>query len=78
VENVFPISLLAPGELAEVISIVGLPDRARRLEEIGLRRGVRVEMIQNGSPAIVRVNGCKLCIRATDEAQVMVRMGHVA
>jgi Fe2+ transport system protein FeoA len=74
-KHLIPLASLAAGESAEIHSVVGKTDRTRRLEEIGLRQGARVEMLQSGSPSIVRVNGCKLCFRDSSEAQVFVRTG---
>ena len=70
--------MIARGETAEVTDLVGSPDYVHRLEELGLRRGVRVEMVQSGSPFIIRLAGNKLCIREGDCFGVLVQRSEVA
>ena len=55
--------------------VVGQPEQVHRLEELGLRGGTTVEMVQNGSPCIIRLAGHKLCFRADDMLHVLVRRG---
>ncbi len=75
VQELIPLSLLPSGQLAEVDQIVGQPDQVHRLEELGLRGGASIEMVQSGSPCIVRLAGHKLCFRADDLLSVLVRRG---
>ena len=75
VDDLIPLSLLAAGQRAQVSAIAGLPDQVQRLEEMGLRGGSEVEMLQPGSPCIVRVGGQKLCFRSDDLLSVLVRPG---
>jgi len=70
-----PLNLLRPGETADVGHVGGGSDEVHRLQEMGLRGGARVEMIQNGSPCIIRLAGQKLCLRADELLQVLVRPG---
>jgi ferrous iron transport protein A len=67
-----PISQLQRGEVAEIAQIVGAPDQVRRLEELGLRGGVRLEIVRGGSPCIVRVAGSTLCFRHDELVRVLV------
>ena len=71
--DLIPLSLLAPGQLAQVGQVSGRPDEIHRLEELGLRGGAAVEMVQSGSPCIIRLAGQKLCFRADDLLRVLVR-----
>ena len=73
-----PLGLLARGQWAEVTDLVGAPDFIHRLEELGLRRGTCVEMVQSGSPYIIRLAGNKLCIRDGDVFGVLVQRRHSA
>ena len=57
----------------QVGQLVGAPDQVRRLEELGLRAGARLEMIRSGAPCIIRVDGSKLCFRNDDSLRVLVR-----
>ena len=55
--------------------VSGRLEEIHRLEELGLRGGVAIEMVQSGSPCIIRLAGQKLCIRADELVSVMVRRG---
>jgi Fe2+ transport system protein FeoA len=70
--QLIPITLLRPGEVAEVRQVVGRPHEVRRLEELGLRDGCVLEMIRGGSPCIVRVGGSTLCLRNGARLSVLV------
>ena len=75
VNELIPLNLLAPGQLAHVGHVSGQPDLIHRLEELGLRGGVTIEMVQAGSPCIIRLAGQKLCFRADELLRVLVRRG---
>jgi Fe2+ transport system protein FeoA len=70
--ELLPISALLPGQWAEVRQVVGRPEQTRRLEELGVRAGVSLELVQGGSPCIVRVGGTKLCFRDGEMCSVLV------
>jgi ferrous iron transport protein A len=70
--NSIPITQLRRGEVAEIAQILGTPEQVRRLEELGLRGGVRLEIVRGGSPCIVRVGGTKLCFRHDELLRVLV------
>lgn len=73
--ELLPLTLLSPGQLATVGQLVGRPDEVHRLEELGLREGTPIEMLQPGSPCIVRLGGNKLCFRGDEATHVLVRLG---
>ena len=66
------------GQTAEVGVVMGQPEAVHRLEEIGLSGGTKVEMLQPGSPCIIRLAGHKLCFRADELLSVLVRTGDFA
>jgi Fe2+ transport system protein FeoA len=70
--ELLPISALLPGQRAEVRQVVGRPEQTRRLEELGLRAGASLELVQSGSPCIIRVAGTKLCLRDGESCSVLV------
>lgn len=70
--DLIPMTQLQSGRKAAVGAVLGLPDAVHRLEELGLRQGAVVEMIQTGSPCIVRLGGHKLCFRADELISVLV------
>lgn len=67
-----PLMLLAAGQTARIDQLLGLPDQVHRLEELGLRTGAVVEMLQPGAPCIVRLAGHRLCFRADELTQILV------
>jgi ferrous iron transport protein A len=67
-----PITALHRGEVAEIAQLIGSPEHIRRLEELGLRDGARLEIIRAGSPCIVRVAGTTLCFREDELLRVLV------
>lgn len=75
VHELIPLNLLAPGQHAHVSQVLGVDAHVHRLEELGLRGGVAVEMVQGGSPCIIRLDGQKLCLRADELVSVLVRVG---
>lgn len=76
--DLIPLRYLAPGQVALVDRICGQPEAVHRLEELGLRSGTEIEMVQSGSPCIIRVAGSKLCFRDCDLLSVLVRPGAFA
>ena len=66
------IAALRPGQIAEVRQIAGRMEQIRRLEELGVRDGVIVEVVRAGTPCIIRVGGTRLCFRDGELCSVMV------
>lgn len=75
IHNLIPLSSLTAGECAHIDQITGRRDEVHRLEELGLRGGAMIEMVQSGSPCIIRLAGQKLCFRADELLSVLVRYG---
>jgi len=76
--DLLPLTLLRPGQIARIDQLVGDSDAVCRLNEMGLRVGDHVEMVQSGSPCIVRLRGHQLCLRDGNLFQVLVRTKDVA
>jgi Fe2+ transport system protein FeoA len=76
--DVMPLDCLAAGARGEIVEIVGRTDCVQRLREMGLRDGVRFEIVQSGSPCILRVNGQRLCFRDCETMGVLVRTAEAA
>ncbi len=74
VDCLLPLTALRVGETALVVRVLGDSRCVDHLREVGLRPGVEVEMVQPGSPCIVRLEGQKLCLRADELASVMVTL----
>lgn len=73
--EIIPLHMLSRGEVAEIDQLVGLTHEVHRLEELGLRSGVLVEMLQPGSPCIVGLAGHRLCFRENNSVGILVRAG---
>ena len=73
-----PLSALLPGECGQIDQLLGRNEDVHRLQELGLRLGTAVEMVQAGSPCIVKLGGTKLCFRGCEATSVLVRLGDVA
>lgn len=70
---IIPLHSLHTGEIALVESICGDPAHVHRLRELGLRDGQPIEMLQSGTPCIIRIDGQRLCFRADEVTSVLVR-----
>ena len=71
--NLIPLHVLRAGECGTVVDVLGPPEQVHRLQELGLRNGVDIEMVQSGEPCIVRLFGQTLCFRADRLLRVVVR-----
>ena len=69
---------MSRGEFAEIDQLVGQADAVHRLEELGFRSGVVIEMLQPGTPCIVGLGGQRLCFRRNDAVGVLVRIGEAS
>jgi ferrous iron transport protein A len=73
-----PLGSLRRGEVANVSQLVGVPEHVRRIEELGLRCGARIEILRGGSPCIVRVDGAMLCFRDDEQVRILVSPRKIA
>ncbi len=71
-KQVLPLQRLAAGREARIAKVAGSAEHVRRLAEFGLRDGAEIEMFRPGNPCIIRLGGCKVCLRADDALRVMV------
>jgi Fe2+ transport system protein FeoA len=71
--ELIPLSLLQRGGRARVAEVVGSVELVQRMREMGVSQGAELEMVQPGSPCIVRFGEQKLCIRSDDVLGVLVR-----
>ncbi len=67
------LGLLTAGQSATVETVLGRTDDAHRLQEIGLRSGARVQMIQPGNPCMVRLGDQRLGLRSDALSTILVR-----
>ena len=71
--DMIPLRSLPPGQTGQVGEVLGDPRHVHRLHELGLHQGSTVEMIQSGTPCIIRMSGNKLCFRDNNALNVLVR-----
>jgi Fe2+ transport system protein FeoA len=72
----FPLSAMTPGSEAVIVSLDAAGPIGRRLQDLGLLPGTRVQLIRRaplGDPSIYELRGYRLCLRRSECAQVMVR-----
>ena len=72
-EQLIPLRFLARGQSAEIGELIGQPDQIQRLRELGIHSGAQIEMVQPGSPCIVRLDAQRLCFRESDLIGILVR-----
>jgi Fe2+ transport system protein FeoA len=77
-ETVLPLEFLQSGDWAEVEHVLGEPAWVGRMAEMGLRTGCRLQVLQPGSPCLLNVGGCRLCLRGECLMQILVRPLRVA
>jgi ferrous iron transport protein A len=68
-----PLELLGCGEWADVAEVSGEPAWVGRMAELGVRSGSRLQMLQRGSPCLLRIDGARLSLRSDHATQILVR-----
>lgn len=71
--DLVPLCQLSAGATAIVAAVLGCTDHVHRLNEMGLRNGAPIEMVQPGSPCILRLGCQKLGFRADELMSVLVK-----
>jgi Fe2+ transport system protein FeoA len=72
--QVLPLHLLYPGQFGRVCDVSGNSAMVGRLDEMGLREGVQVRMVQSGEPCIVAFEDHRLTFRGEEEVSVFVEV----
>ncbi|MGB0619500.1 MAG: FeoA family protein [Myxococcota bacterium] len=63
------------GESVLVVAVDGADAIARRLDDLGLREGVEVEVLRRaplGDPTVYELHGYQLCLRQSESGRVRV------
>ncbi len=68
-----PLDMLRSGDVGEIEEVSGQAAWIGRLAELGIRQGCRIRVVQAGSPCLLDVGGCKLCLRGGECSQILVR-----
>jgi len=74
VSQLLPLQFLSTGESGRVRDLHGNARLISRLEEMGLRPGAHVRMVQPGEPCIVALDHQRLSLRGEEEAMVLVEL----
>jgi ferrous iron transport protein A len=74
VTRIVPLHLLEAGETGCIIDVDGEARLVQRLDEMGLRRGTNVRVIQPGDPCIVAFDHQRLSFRGEGEAIILVEV----
>jgi ferrous iron transport protein A len=72
-EALLPLDCLPSGQWADVAEVFGEPSWVSRMAELGIRNGCRLQMVQGGSPCMLQIAGCRLCLRSDAASQILVR-----
>lgn len=75
--DTFPLQMLPAGQRARVDQLLGRPDEIHRLQELGIRVGTPIEVLQSGATCIVKLDGARMAFRDHDGCRVLVRLGEV-
>ena len=67
-----PLDMLRAGDWADVAAVSGEASWVHRLAELGIREGCRLQVVQAGSPCLLQVSNCKLCLRGCESSQILV------
>jgi ferrous iron transport protein A len=73
--DTLPLSFLPTGQCGRIDQLVGRPDEIHRLQELGMRIGTPIEMLQSGATCIVKLDGTRLAFRDHDGCRVLVKIG---
>jgi Fe2+ transport system protein FeoA len=76
--DLLPLQMLPAGSCGQIGQLLGSADEVQRLQELGMRVGSQVEMIQGGSPCIVKLGNTKLCFRDNEAFGVLVQIDDAA
>jgi ferrous iron transport protein A len=72
-EGILPLEFVPTGNWAEVEEVSGEQTWVGRMAELGLRVGCRLQVIRQGSPCLLRLEGCRLSLRRDAGRQIFVR-----
>jgi ferrous iron transport protein A len=73
--NTETLDQIPKGRVVHVVGVVGDDPIARRLNDLGIRKGVQIQVIRRaplGDPTVFELCGYQLCLRQTESARVQV------
>jgi len=71
VSESMPLELLNCNEWADVTDVQGEPAWVGRMQELGVREGSRLKVLQKGSPCLLQIGESRLSVRS--DLRIFVR-----
>ncbi len=71
--TLLPLERLKRGESGTVADVSGNQQWVCRLQEMGVRAGVRLTVLQTGSPTLLQIGSGRLSLRLGDAIRILVR-----
>ena len=72
-QMLLPLELVQSGGWAQVEDIAGHPSWVSRLAELGVRVGIRLQVLRQGKPCLLQIGGCRLSLRDESGTHILVR-----
>lgn len=75
-QKMIPLSRVPEGRAARVVRLLTTGEMRRRLQDIGLRQGTKIECLQKspaGDPVAYYVRGAVIALRSEDSDHIMVQ-----
>lgn len=73
--NTETLDQIPKGQFVHVVGVVGDDPITRRLNDLGIRKGVEIQVIRRaplGDPTVFELCGYQLCLRRTESMRVQV------
>jgi ferrous iron transport protein A len=73
--NTETLDQISKGRFVHVVDVAGDDPIARRLNDLGIRKGVLIQVVRRapmGDPTLFELCGYQLCLRKTESARVRV------
>lgn len=71
-QTLLPIDMLRAQETARLVEMDGDENQVRRLSEMGLRIGARIQMLRPGAPCLLALDGKRLSLRLGNDVELLV------
>lgn len=72
--EILPVDFLENDQLGRVVELAGPEDWQHRLEELGMRPGQVVRLIQRGEPCIIGIQEKRLSLRCEPGTMILVEV----
>lgn len=69
-----PLDAMTSDEWGQITLLDGPDHEVQRLRDLGLREGVRLQMVRKGAPCLVSVGGRRLSLRCSADTMIFVSL----